>query len=77
MLFSIQRSHLVFKQDGSGDATVSSELKEAFPARQLLACADRGVGGGDDPPSDYNALSVLKAGADAWVTGSSNPRECS
>ncbi|CAN0316438.1 unnamed protein product [Ectocarpus sp. 6 AP-2014] len=59
--------------DGSGDATVSSELKEALPARQLLACADRGAGGGDDPLLEYNALSVLKAGADVWVTGSSNP----
>ncbi|CAM9589564.1 unnamed protein product, partial [Ectocarpus sp. 8 AP-2014] len=59
--------------DGSGDATVSSELKEALPARQLLACADRGARGGDDPLSEYNALSVLKAGADVWVTGSSNP----
>ncbi|CAM9265704.1 unnamed protein product [Ectocarpus sp. 12 AP-2014] len=59
--------------DGSGDATVSWELKEALPARQLLACADRGAAEGDDPLSDYNALSVLKAGADVWVTGSSNP----
>ncbi|CAN0262258.1 unnamed protein product, partial [Ectocarpus fasciculatus] len=59
--------------DGSGDATVSSEMKAALPARQLLAYADRGVGGGDDPLADDNALSVLKAGADVCVTGSSNP----
>lgn len=54
-----------------------SELKEALPARQLLACTDRGAGGGGDPSADDDALSVLKAGADVWVTGSSNPRESS
>lgn len=60
---------------------MSSALKEALPARQLLVNpepgprAGGGGGGGGAPVSDGNGLSALKAGADACVTGASNARE--
>lgn len=60
-----------------------------MPGRQVLVFADErnggaGIAGAGKNPSgsnnnynnrNRNALLALKSGADAWVTGASNPRE--
>lgn len=66
-------------QDGSGDIETALDLKRALPARQLVVHGERqGAGAGmkRGEPRSLDALSALKAGADACVMGVSNPCEC-
>lgn len=62
-------------QDCSGDTEVFRELKRALPARQLLVSGERGAGMASGNPRSTDAFLAMKAGADACVMGTSNPRE--